>query len=86
MLGSCYAGTLPGERHVKKAEAVKRWLDASEDDVAFAIVDDEEREGFSEIEEHCIKDKFILVDHQHGITDMDMMLAEKILEMQSKEA
>jgi hypothetical protein len=86
MLGSCYAGTLPGERHVKKAEAVKRWLDASEDDVAFAIVDDEEREGFSEMEEHGIRDKFILVDHQHGITDMDMMLAEKILEMQSKEA
>lgn len=63
MLGSCYAGTLPCERHVKKAEAVKRWLDASGDGVAFAVVDDEEREGFSKIEEHGIRDKFILVDH-----------------------
>lgn len=86
MLGDCYAGTLPGERRMKKAEAVKKWLDASEHRAAFVVLDDEVREGFSGIAEHGIKDKFVLVDHQHGITDMDMMLAEKILKMQSKEA
>ena len=79
-LGSLYIGTLPKDRHITKSQALILWMEQNEDfNGEFVIFDDDLREAFMLTDEYGIKDHYVHVDSQHGITDENIRTAMAIL-------
>lgn len=80
MLGKYCIGTLTNIRHITKSQALTLWFDENKIDGSFVIFDDDVREGFQNVYEYGIKDHFILVDNNFGITSNDIAVAKAILD------
>lgn len=64
--------TLSPMRHVAKSFAVASWIENNKRHIDnFVVFDDDLTERFQDIDEYNIKDHFILVDRQVGLTDLD---------------
>ena len=63
--------TLSPMRHVAKSFAVASWIENNKQHIDnFVVFDDDLTERFQDIDEYNIKDQFILVDRQVGLTDL----------------
>ena len=75
-----YMCTLSPMRHVAKSFAVASWIENNKQHIDnFVVFDDDLTERFQDIDEYNIKDHFILVDRQVGLTDLDCQKATDIL-------
>ena len=64
--------TLSPMRHVVKSFAVANWIEANKQHIDnFVVLDDDPTERFQDIDEYSIKDHFVLVDRQTGLTDLN---------------
>lgn len=64
--------TLSPMRHVAKSFAVASWIEVNKQHIdSFVVLDDDPTERFQDIDEYSIKDHFVLVDRQTGLTDLD---------------
>ena len=64
--------TLSPMRHVAKSFAVANWIETNKQHIDnFVVLDDDPAERFQDIDEYSIKDHFVLVDRQTGLTDLD---------------
>ena len=80
MLGKLYAGTLPLDRHITKAQALVLWFEEHpEFKGEFVIFDDDKSEGLQDTFEHDINEHFILTDPEWGLSDADVEEAADIL-------
>ena len=80
LLGDNCIGSLPPNRHMNKSAVLLSWLDVHIHKVAsFAIFDDDLSEGFQNIADYGIRDKFVHVDYVTGLTDNDCKKAYNIL-------
>jgi hypothetical protein len=75
-----YICTLPSTRHVPKSAAVAKWISENKAYIDnYVVLDDDLNEGFQSADIYGIKDHFVHVDRQFGLTDADCKKAAKIL-------
>lgn len=80
MISAIYFCTLPPDRHITKSEALIKWLITTGYNGKFVIFDDDLCENYQNTLDFDIKNKFILVNSEIGISDNDLKQAKQILE------
>jgi hypothetical protein len=69
---------------MKKSTAISKWLDENTEftlQSKFVIIDDDLNEGFLNMLEYDISNKFVHINSKYGITEKDL---EKVLEILEK--